>query len=251
MDPEKLKHEISKIQFGTGLLKLEKRHDSSSDHQKPENIDPYTIFLGNIHPSTSIQSVKQKVQKAYRVDVGFAKKHKFGRYAFAKFRIAADAREAFALLNQMSNNNEGMDLVVRFRRVRGHIRMNGDDKSDLVTKPPTAIPLEVIDLTDDNNHENQTGIESEDHSTNEIERISRNLLQNDTLDWEGLRQMQIKRYETKGNFSKPVMIDFNTSKFMFSSGNCDTSQDVDGLDDLFYEINSGFCAISDDDLDFC
>lgn len=234
-DAEKLKNELSKIQFGNGFLKLEKRNVLPSEHLKPEDIDPYTIFMGNIHPSTSIQSVKQSVLKAYRVDVGFAKKHKFGRYAFAKFRSAMDARQAFITLRQASSNG-GMDLVVRFRRLRGSIMTNGShNKSDGSVKDVSNRP--VIDKKSPDDHhdkiENKIDnrkdpkkdevLKTNPTSSTSIEFIASNLPANDILDWDKLP--------------------------MYASGSSDSMGG--DLDELFNQLYSDVTSVFTDDYDFC
>lgn len=227
LDHEVLQQEISRIPFGTGRLKLEKCDVSRNEH-KPEDIDPLTLFLGNIHPLFSVQSVKEKVPKAYRVDVGFAKKHKFGKYAFAKFRMAEDAREAFVRLSRMKVDGQEMDLVVRFRRVRGNISVNRTDDTNSKTEAPDKKSIQ-------------------DRSKEAIHRISNHLFQKDTLNWEALRQIQTKRYESKKTLPRLTLDPTNLPP-------CKTAcYDVkdDDLDDIFKQIDSNISYALDDDLDFC
>uniref|UniRef100_A0A336N069 CSON008695 protein n=1 Tax=Culicoides sonorensis TaxID=179676 RepID=A0A336N069_CULSO len=256
---ETLKEEFSQIKFGTGFLRLEKRSVPTIDHLAPEDIDPYTIFMGNIHPSTPIQSIKQSVQKAYRVDVGFAKKHKFGRYAFAKFRTAKDAREAFMTLRSTSNTG-GMDMVVRFRRLRGNISNGPNNQEKQVHNAKKAVndtTTEVIDITDDDDEiddlekiatqtEKPITIKIEKDQSDEvkdnlssIEAVAGSLLTNDILDWDKLRLLEINRYESKPDISKlPV--------FNFASNICETNND---WDDLFNQLDPDFNSVFEDGLD--
>lgn len=229
------------------MLRLEKRHIQTSASLKPDDIDPYTIFLGNIHPSTSIQSVKQKVPKAYRVDVGFAKKHKHGRYAFAKFRVAADAREAFVYLSQMTNNEGGMDLVVRFRRVRGHISMNGDENVMKTLKAVNHL------RNDDKTEKYLANVMKEslnDTFASSVEKITRSLLRNDTLDWKKLREMQVQKYKSKKFIKNGLpVVNFGTNRKSLSEIPDDSSQD--SLDEIFLQMDSNKSSVFDNDLDFC
>lgn len=220
LDHEVLQQEISRIPFGTGRLKLEKCDVSRNEH-KPEDIDPLTLFLGNIHPSMSVQSVQKKVSKAYRVDVGFAKKHKYGKYAFAKFRMADDAREAFVRLSRMKLDGQEMDLVVRFRRVRAHISMNGTDRESNGMDSKTRAPEEAI------------------------HRITNQLFKNDTLNWEALRQIQTKRYESKKTLPRLTLDPTNLPPCKTAC--CDVNDE--GLDDIFQQIDSNISYALDDDLD--
>lgn len=258
-DAEKLKQELAKEPFGTGFLKLEKRNVLPSEHLKPEDIDPYTIFMGNIHPSTSIQSVKQSVPKAYRVDVGFAKKHKFGRYAFAKFRTATEARQAFTTLRQASSNGP-MDLVVRFRRLRGNITthgLNNNNRHDLVksgsVKPVTDKESTAVAISDNDDKNEKVNNEIENGWTDtkrrntelhgikinpastSIEYIASNLLTNDILEWE-----------------LPMFnIGTNNSSLMSTSASSDGSCMGGDLDDLFNQLYSDVSSVFTDDSDLC
>lgn len=206
----------------------------SFEHLKPEDIDPYTIFMGNIHPSIPVQNVKESVKKAFRVDVGFAKKHKFGRYAFAKFRNAADARQAFVTLRQMNDSNAGMDMVVRFRRLRGNININGP-------KPKTVSGTTSQNESKDKEktHENPekepiNDIKSNTTASTSIEYITTNLLSNDILDWDKLPLFNLAS---------------NNSSLILASGNTDDTGYVGGdLDDLFNQLYSDVSSVFADEL---
>ncbi|XP_063706204.1 3-phosphoinositide-dependent protein kinase B [Culicoides brevitarsis] len=231
-DAEKLKQDLAKIQFGNGFLKLEKRNVPQNEHLKPEDIDPFTIFMGNIHPSTSIQSVKQSVEKAYRVDVGFAKKHKFGRYAFAKFRSAADARNAFSTLRNAVGRG-GMDLVVRFRRLRGNI-MTGHDRN--LPRKVTGNEKKVDGATDDApkveiSETPMTETKAGNPATSSIEYIAS--LTNDIFDWDNIPMFNISPSNN------------NNSPLLFTS----SSASNDLLDDLLNQFYSDVSSVLTDESD--
>lgn len=66
--------ELEKIQFGTGHLKVERKSLRDEDNPMPEEIDPYTLYIGNLPESVNVNEVKSKFPTAARVDVGYAQK---------------------------------------------------------------------------------------------------------------------------------------------------------------------------------
>lgn len=66
--------ELEKIPFGIGHLKVERKSLRDEDNVTPEEIDPYTLYIGNLPESVNVNEVKNKFPSAARVDVGFAQK---------------------------------------------------------------------------------------------------------------------------------------------------------------------------------
>jgi len=54
--------ELEKIKFGVGHLKVEKK--LLRDEDNPEEIDPYTLFIGNLPESVKTSEIKSKFPKA-------------------------------------------------------------------------------------------------------------------------------------------------------------------------------------------
>ncbi|KFB48429.1 AGAP004982-PA-like protein [Anopheles sinensis] len=52
---------------------------------QPEDIDPYTLFIGNLPNVVTVQTVKQMFPAAKRIDIGHAQRIKHTRYAFIRF----------------------------------------------------------------------------------------------------------------------------------------------------------------------
>lgn len=66
-----------------------------------------------------MDDVKKVYPKHKRVDIGFAKKMKYTRYAFICFNKVDDAIEAFQSTHSSEMYNKS--LIVRFRRLHGTV----------------------------------------------------------------------------------------------------------------------------------
>lgn len=67
----------------------------------------------------TVDDVVKAYPKHKRIDIGFAKKMKYTRYAFVGFRTVDDAIEAFQ--NTHSTEMYNKSLIVRFRRLHGTV----------------------------------------------------------------------------------------------------------------------------------
>lgn len=223
-DLKQVAHEISQIPFGGGFLKLEPKIQQNAEPIDSKSIDPLSIFIGNIPTATPVQSIKHLVPLAAKVDVGHARKHRYGRYAFVKFRNAEDARNAYKSLKagHKSATTAQTDLIVRFRRHRGAF---GEVKRTL------SAPA-VIDLTQD---DMQTTIKQELTDEDVKETPAQEDYQ--PIDWEKLRQQEMHRYEEKPDMkslpSFPESLDFSSMQTSAEVTACD-------LDELFSQIDSEF-----------
>lgn len=74
VDIDKAIEDMEKIEFGKGFLKVERKFFRNEDNPVPEEIDPYTLYIGNLPESVNVNEVKSKFPTAIRVDVGFAQK---------------------------------------------------------------------------------------------------------------------------------------------------------------------------------
>ena len=74
VDVDQAIEELQKIQFGTGFLKVERKSLRDEDNPTPIEIDPYTLYVGNLPEGVSVGTVKEKFPTAVRVDVGYAQK---------------------------------------------------------------------------------------------------------------------------------------------------------------------------------
>lgn len=66
--------EMEKVEFGCGHLKVERKSLRDEDNPVPQEIDPYTLYIGNLPESVNVNEVKSKFPSAVRVDVGYAQK---------------------------------------------------------------------------------------------------------------------------------------------------------------------------------
>ncbi|KAH1013523.1 uncharacterized protein LOC109537512 isoform X2 [Dendroctonus ponderosae] len=136
--------DLQKIKFGNGYLIAEKKVNKEEDSVKgPEDIDPLTLYVGNLAQEVTVDDVKKAYPKHKRVDIGFAKKMKYTRYAFICFNKVDDAIEAFQ--NTHSSEMYNKSLIVRFRRLHGTVGLPGD------AKPQNAPKLSEAEPTNGNN----------------------------------------------------------------------------------------------------
>lgn len=139
---EEVIEKINKIPFGNGFLRArikqtnevgiscsqkteQKTNKKSLIFQdtvtKPEGIEPRTLYIGNLAPTISAKALKEKFEKSVRMDIGYAQKIKFTRWAFVRFANVDDAIEAYKMtVNSMMENRS---LNVRFRRVKNNINL--------------------------------------------------------------------------------------------------------------------------------
>lgn len=99
---------------------------------KPEEIDPLTLFIGNLPNAVTVYTVKQMFPTARRIDIGHAQRMKHTRYAFIRFHNVGDAIAAFkANFNKVI---DGKNIIVRFRRHNAPIAMPEDTNTPKTPK---------------------------------------------------------------------------------------------------------------------
>ncbi|XP_004526292.1 uncharacterized protein LOC101460376 [Ceratitis capitata] len=115
---EKVIQEISKIPFGMGYLSAELRFDPSKPPPttKPEQVDPYTLYIGNLSLSVSVESIKRHFPGGQRYDLAFKSKIKPIRYAFIRYESIEKSIAAFK--RGINIQIDGRSLVLRFRRAK-------------------------------------------------------------------------------------------------------------------------------------
>ncbi|XP_058456742.1 uncharacterized protein LOC131434116 [Malaya genurostris] len=133
-DVERVIQQLSKISFGAGRIAVERKtkHVEPKPTVKPEEIDPLTLFIGNLPNAVTVYTVKQMFPTARRIDIGHAQRMKHTRYAFIRFHNADDAIGAFkANLNKVI---DGKNIIVRFRRYNAPIAMPEDTNTPKTPK---------------------------------------------------------------------------------------------------------------------
>lgn len=145
-DVDKVKEELSQIDFGNGKIKVEYKNitaiknevlcvwvgflanNNNHSYLYPLNqnsiqdIDPYTLFVGNLPTSLSVKRFKAYFVNAGRIDLGFAQRMRQTRYAFIRYRTIEHALIGYKMALKMSSG--GRSTVIRFRRLCGNIGMN-------------------------------------------------------------------------------------------------------------------------------
>ncbi|XP_005179351.1 uncharacterized protein LOC101889630 [Musca domestica] len=118
VDVQEVMNTISKIPFGNGFVSAEIRKIiKPNDHENKkiiDNIDPYTLYVGNLSPTVMCKVLKEKFPGSARIDIGYAQRLKSTRYAFIRYHNVADAIAAYR--NMVNTEIEGRSLIIRFRR---------------------------------------------------------------------------------------------------------------------------------------
>ncbi|KAM0731912.1 Protein painting of fourth [Formica fusca] len=120
--------DLEKIQFGVGNLKVERKSLRDEDNPMPEEIDPYTLYIGNLPESVNVNEVKSKFPTA-RVDVGYAQKMRNTRYAFIRYNSVDEAIAAYKQAHDLMWDTRS--IIVRFRRQRGNACLPGEPKPNV------------------------------------------------------------------------------------------------------------------------
>ncbi|XP_050092802.1 uncharacterized protein LOC126575859 [Anopheles aquasalis] len=125
-DVDSVIRQISNIPFGAGTISVERkmRNSDLKPVVQPEDIDPYTLFIGNLPSIITVHSMKQMFPVAKRIDIGHAQRIKHTRYAFIRFTNVEEAIYAF----QANHNKiiEGKNIIIRFRRHNAPIALPED-----------------------------------------------------------------------------------------------------------------------------
>lgn len=118
---------LNKIKFGDGFLTAEYKKDREEDQNiGPNDIDPHTLYVGNLAQEITKEDMVKTYPKCKRIDIGYAKKMKYTRYAFVTFKSVQDSIEAFKKTH--STQMYSKSLIVRFRRLHGTVGMPGESK---------------------------------------------------------------------------------------------------------------------------
>lgn len=121
--------ELEKIPFGIGHLKVERKSLRDEDNPMPEEIDPYTLYIGNLPESVNVNEVKSKFPTAARVDVGYAQKMRNTRYAFIRYNSVDESIAAYKQAHDLMWDTRS--IIVRFRRQRGNTCLPGEPKPNV------------------------------------------------------------------------------------------------------------------------
>ncbi|CAG9813955.1 unnamed protein product [Phaedon cochleariae] len=144
-DPETVIQHLNRIPFGQGYLTAEFKKDREDEiNVGPEDIDPLTLYVGNLAQDVTKEDMVKAYPRQKRIDIGYAKKMKYTRYAFVSFKTVDDSIEAFQSTHATQMYSKS--LIVRFRRLHGTVGMPGEPKlphnhpkdteTHLYTSPP-------------------------------------------------------------------------------------------------------------------
>ncbi|XP_026471106.1 uncharacterized protein LOC113375384 [Ctenocephalides felis] len=126
-DVDSVQNQLREVTFGGGKITVEKKINQKSKELAPEKIDPYTLYVGNLPTNITAETVKAIYPTAFRVDIGYAQKMKYTRYAFISYQSAEAAIKAFKDTHSLSL--ESRSIIVRFRRHKGAVGLPGQSKT--------------------------------------------------------------------------------------------------------------------------
>ncbi|OXU25692.1 hypothetical protein TSAR_012611 [Trichomalopsis sarcophagae] len=168
--------ELEKIPFGVGHLKVERKSLRDEDNPTPEEIDPYTLYIGNLPESVNVNEVKSKFPTAARVDVGYAQKMRNTRYAFIRYNSVDESIAAYRQAHDLMWDTRS--IIVRFRRQRGNTCLPGEPKSN-PKKNKDDVSAKIVSTS---NNEKTNSEKTEDKDNNHITTLSNDRLQKETTD---------------------------------------------------------------------
>lgn len=108
----------------------------------PKNIDPYTLYVGNLPLNVTKAGVKNYFKDCLRLDIGHPQQMKNTRYAFVRFLNVDDAIKAYK--STFNTLYESRSLIVRFRRMNGNVAMPGENSVKQQPKQKLSEPCETI-----------------------------------------------------------------------------------------------------------
>ncbi|XP_055701450.1 neurofilament heavy polypeptide [Phlebotomus papatasi] len=135
-DVQQTIRELSKVKFGEGNISVEVKNEEQKFECPLEEIDPYSLYVGNLPNKVTVAAVKEIFSTAEKVDVGFAQRMKFTRYAFVRYNTVDAAIEAFRKTRNLVF--ESRSLNVRFYRHRASIGMPGEIRTPMPRKTPAV-----------------------------------------------------------------------------------------------------------------
>ncbi|CAD1473861.1 unnamed protein product, partial [Heterotrigona itama] len=159
--------ELEKIPFGVGHLKVERKSLRDEDNPMPEEIDPYTLYIGNLPESVNVNEVKSKFPTAARVDVGYAQKMRNTRYAFIRYNSVDESISAYKQAHNLMWDTRS--IIVRFRRQRGNTCLPGEPKPNVKKVKEEPNSNSQVKKEQKANHTEKSGTKLETDVENRIQ----------------------------------------------------------------------------------
>lgn len=106
---------ISQIPFGCGNLSAEISVSNPKLYEdESRNLDPFTLYVGNLSTHLHAKTLKNCFPEAQRIDIGYAQRMKFTKYAFIRFGAVETAIEAYKRM--VYKEIDGRQIILRFKR---------------------------------------------------------------------------------------------------------------------------------------
>ncbi|XP_058838330.1 uncharacterized protein LOC131694008 [Topomyia yanbarensis] len=246
-DVERVILQLSKISFGAGKIVVERKtkHVEPKPTAKPEEIDPLTLFIGNLPNAVTVYTVKQMFPTARRIDIGHAQRMKHTRYAFIRFHNADDAIGAFKVnLNKVI---DGKNIIIRFRRYNAPIAMPEDTNTPKTPKRQKGAAGQLIVSVEQKpnricgrNDQHRPEI----HRSDTLNTIKTEILDDDYVREELRIQSRVKPEPPDFPDEKPEVYDEEDDDDIEDFLEDDEDEDVN-----FDEINADENYCDDDDTD--
>lgn len=116
---------LEKIPFGQGFLSVElKKQREDNLEVSPKDIDPYTLYVGNLPLNVTKAGIKSHFKDCTRLDIGHPQQMKNTRYAFVRFSNVDDAIRAYK--STFNTLYDSRSMIVRFRRMNGNVAVPGE-----------------------------------------------------------------------------------------------------------------------------
>lgn len=135
----------------------------------PEDIDPCTLYVGNLAQEITKEDMVKTYPTGRRIDIGYAKKMKYTRYAFVSFKNVNDSIEAFKKTH--STQMYSKSLIVRFRRLHGTVGMPGESKTQSPAKKPDSNTVQE----QQRNENNRNQVVEEQNVVNDTQLVNSNV----------------------------------------------------------------------------
>ncbi|XP_055535223.1 uncharacterized protein LOC129724379 isoform X3 [Wyeomyia smithii] len=191
-DVERVIQQLSQITFGVGKISVERKtkYVQRRPTVKPNDIDPLTLFIGNLPNAVTVYTVKQMFPTARRIDIGHAQRLKHTRYAFIRFHNVDDAIAAFE--SNINKIIDGKNIIIRFRRCNAPIAMPEDTNTPKTPKRQKGsgqlfVSIEQKPRCDRNNHQR-----SDIHHSDTLNTIKTEILDEDCAKFDFVMKSRIK-----------------------------------------------------------
>ncbi|CAH0556588.1 unnamed protein product [Brassicogethes aeneus] len=206
----------------------------NKSNERDDDIDPLTLYVGNLTQEITKEELVKMFPHHRRIDIGWAKKMKFTRYAFVSFNTIEDSLKAFE--NTFNKIMHGKSLILRFKRFKGTNGQPGEAKPQ---NGQDKTPQKVDDASSDH-HDTE-------HSDGESLCSEKSVTVDTTIDISQVKQEPPEYDYADSEYEDPPFLSgsvddvFDKIKESFTSGivKKEKTEDGEGEDTTTKEKESG------------